>query len=95
MFHDSSWDGTVVLREGEEGAGSGHDRPGRSVLRMDGGPLRCWVTVGTPARVLLALGVADRGARAAARVGARSPSRAVGSWRRAGGAADRRRPSGA
>ncbi|WND38738.1 glycoside hydrolase family 31 protein [Streptomyces sp. BB1-1-1] len=54
VFHDSSWDGTVVLREGEEGAGSGHDRPGRSVLRMDGGPLRCWVTVGTPARVLLA-----------------------------------------
>ncbi|MEJ1199692.1 MULTISPECIES: TIM-barrel domain-containing protein [unclassified Streptomyces] len=54
VFHDSSWDGTVVLREGEEGGGSGHDRPGRSVLRMDGGPLRCWVTVGTPARVLLA-----------------------------------------
>ncbi|MGW7282330.1 glycoside hydrolase family 31 protein [Streptomyces sp. NPDC054844] len=54
VFHDSSWDGTVALREGEEGAGSGHDRPGRSVLRMDGGPLRCWVTVGTPARVLLA-----------------------------------------
>ncbi|AQS70678.1 glycoside hydrolase family 31 protein [Streptomyces pactum] len=54
VFHDSSWDGTVTLREGEEGAGSGHDRLGRSVLRMDGGPLRCWVTVGTPARVLLA-----------------------------------------
>ncbi|MET9359179.1 glycoside hydrolase family 31 protein [Streptomyces sp. NPDC006617] len=54
VFHDSTWDGTVALREGEEGAGSGHDRPGRSVLRMDGGPLRCWVTVGTPARVLLA-----------------------------------------
>lgn len=54
VFHDSSWDGTVALREGEEGAGSGHDRPGRSVLRMDGGPLRCWVLVGTPARVLLA-----------------------------------------
>ncbi|MEU9518994.1 glycoside hydrolase family 31 protein [Streptomyces sp. NPDC048224] len=53
VFHDSTWDGTVVLREGEEGAGSGHDRPGRSVLRMDGGPLRCWVMVGTPARALL------------------------------------------
>ncbi|MFH9732008.1 glycoside hydrolase family 31 protein [Streptomyces sp. NPDC017260] len=53
VFHDSSWDGTVALREGEEGSGSGHDRPGRSVLRMDGGPLRCWMTVGTPARVLL------------------------------------------
>ncbi|MER5378180.1 glycoside hydrolase family 31 protein [Streptomyces sp. NPDC002553] len=53
-FHDSSWDGTVVLREGAEGAGSGHDRPGVSELRMDGGPLRCWVMVGTPARVLLA-----------------------------------------
>lgn len=54
VFHDSAWDGTVTLREGEEGAGSGHDRPGTSELRMEGGPLRCWVTVGTPARVLLA-----------------------------------------
>lgn len=53
-FHDTSWDGSVRLREGEEGAGSGHDRPGMSELRMDGGPLRCWVVVGTPARVLLA-----------------------------------------
>ncbi|MFE7902061.1 TIM-barrel domain-containing protein [Streptomyces sp. NPDC057424] len=53
-FHDSSWDGRVTLREGEEGAGSGHDRAGTSELRMDGGPLRCWVMVGTPARVLLA-----------------------------------------
>ncbi|MFF3850673.1 glycoside hydrolase family 31 protein [Streptomyces sp. NPDC002328] len=51
-FYDSSWDGTVVLREGEEGAGSGHDRAGTSELRMDGGPLRCWVVVGAPARVL-------------------------------------------
>ncbi|MET9394443.1 TIM-barrel domain-containing protein [Streptomyces sp. NPDC006624] len=54
VFHDSSWDGAVTLREGEEGAGSGHDRVGTSELRMDGGPLRCWVMVGTPARVLLA-----------------------------------------
>ncbi|WP_345664365.1 glycoside hydrolase family 31 protein [Streptomyces venetus] len=54
VFHDSSWDGTVTLREGEEGAGSGHDRAGTSELRMDGGPLRCWVMAGTPARVLLA-----------------------------------------
>ncbi|MGI5373897.1 glycoside hydrolase family 31 protein [Streptomyces sp. CA-251387] len=53
VFHDTSWDGTVTLREGEEGAGSGHDRAGTSELRMDGGPLRCWVMVGTPARVLL------------------------------------------
>ncbi|WP_330341259.1 glycoside hydrolase family 31 protein [Streptomyces sp. NBC_00557] len=52
VFHDTTWDGTVVLREGEEGAGSGHDRAGRCELRMDGGPLRCWVIVGTPARVL-------------------------------------------
>ncbi|MFG3508720.1 glycoside hydrolase family 31 protein [Streptomyces sp. NPDC047821] len=51
-FHDSSWDGQVTLREGEEGAGSGHDRPGASEVRMSGGPLRCWVVVGTPARVL-------------------------------------------
>ncbi|MER6090634.1 glycoside hydrolase family 31 protein [Streptomyces bluensis] len=52
VFHDTSWDGTVTLREGEEGAGSGHDRAGRSELRVDGGPLRCWMVVGTPARVL-------------------------------------------
>ncbi|MET8563054.1 TIM-barrel domain-containing protein [Streptomyces flaveolus] len=52
VFHDTTWDGTVVLREGEEGAGSGHDRAGHCEVRMDGGPLRCWVMVGTPARVL-------------------------------------------
>ncbi|MEU0088902.1 TIM-barrel domain-containing protein [Streptomyces sp. NPDC006274] len=51
-FHDNSWDGLVTVREGEEGAGSGHDRPGTVELRMDGGPLRSWVLVGTPARVL-------------------------------------------
>ncbi|MFG2720043.1 glycoside hydrolase family 31 protein [Streptomyces sp. NPDC048416] len=51
-FYDSTWDGRVLLREGEEGAGSGHDRPGGSELRMEGGPLRCWVVAGTPARVL-------------------------------------------
>ncbi|MEV7526608.1 glycoside hydrolase family 31 protein [Streptomyces sp. NPDC091371] len=51
VFHDNSWDGRVVLREGEEGAGSGVDRPGLSELRMEGGPLRCWVLVGPPARV--------------------------------------------
>ncbi|GAA0953400.1 hypothetical protein GCM10009574_063360 [Streptomyces asiaticus] len=53
VFHDNSWDGTVTLREGEEGAGSGHDRPGCCRTRMEGGPLRYWVIVGTtPARVL-------------------------------------------
>ncbi|MGW2203671.1 glycoside hydrolase family 31 protein [Streptomyces sp. NPDC001774] len=51
-FHDNSWDGHVTLTEGEEGAGSGHDRPGTCEVRMSGGPLRCWVVVGTPARVL-------------------------------------------
>lgn len=51
-FHDTSWDGRVMVREGEEGAGSGHDRQGAVELRMDGGPLRSWVLVGTPARVL-------------------------------------------
>ncbi|WP_250306546.1 TIM-barrel domain-containing protein [Streptomyces sp. A 4/2] len=51
-FYDNSWDGRVVIAEGEEGAGSGHDRPGSSEVRMSGGPLRCWVVVGTPARVL-------------------------------------------
>lgn len=52
VFQDTSWDGTVTLREGEEGAGSGHDRAGTCEFRMDGGPLRCWMMVGTPARVL-------------------------------------------
>ncbi|MET9348851.1 glycoside hydrolase family 31 protein [Streptomyces termitum] len=50
-FHDNTWDGLVNLAEGEEGAGSGHDRPGTVEVRMEGGPLRCWVVVGTPARV--------------------------------------------
>ncbi|MFP3992831.1 TIM-barrel domain-containing protein, partial [Streptomyces sp. E11-3] len=54
VFHDNAWDGRVTLREGEEGAGSGHDRAGSCELRMEGGPLRCWVVVGTPARVLQA-----------------------------------------
>jgi alpha-glucosidase len=54
VFHDNSWDGRVSLRDGEEGAGSGHDRPGCCELRMDGGPLRYWVFTGTPARVLSA-----------------------------------------
>lgn len=51
-FYDNTWDGRVQLREGEEGAGSGHDRLGTGEVRMEGGPLRCWVVVGTPARVL-------------------------------------------
>ncbi|MFF2654935.1 glycosyl hydrolase [Streptomyces sp. NPDC058045] len=52
VFHDTARDGTLSVRDGEEGAGSGHDRPGRCELRMAGGPLRCWVAVGTPTRVL-------------------------------------------
>ncbi|MFD8938229.1 TIM-barrel domain-containing protein [Streptomyces sp. NPDC059578] len=52
VFHDTTWDGSVSLQEGEEGDGSGHDRPGTVELRCDGGPLRCWVVVGAPARVL-------------------------------------------
>ncbi|MFE7576088.1 glycoside hydrolase family 31 protein [Streptomyces sp. NPDC057521] len=52
VFYDNSWSGRVSLREGKEGAGSGHDRPGASEVRVDGGPLRCWAVAGTPARVL-------------------------------------------
>ncbi|KOG49732.1 hypothetical protein ADK75_19095, partial [Streptomyces virginiae] len=48
VFHDNAWDGRVVLREGEEGAGSGVDRPGASELGMEGGPLRGWGLGGTP-----------------------------------------------
>ncbi|MEU3725991.1 TIM-barrel domain-containing protein [Streptomyces sp. NPDC031705] len=51
-FYDNPWEGRVLLREGEEGAGSGADRKGTSELRLEGGPPRCWVLVGTPARVL-------------------------------------------
>ncbi|MGW2279087.1 TIM-barrel domain-containing protein [Streptomyces sp. NPDC001770] len=51
-FYDSTGTGRMTIREGEEGAGSGHDRPGGSEVRMDGGPLRCWAVAGTPARVL-------------------------------------------
>ncbi|WP_328539917.1 glycoside hydrolase family 31 protein [Streptomyces sp. NBC_00344] len=51
-FHDNTWDGRLIIAEGSEGAGSGHDRPGTGELRMEGGPLRCWVVAGTPARVL-------------------------------------------
>ncbi|MGW7056798.1 TIM-barrel domain-containing protein [Streptomyces sp. NPDC054887] len=52
VFHDNTWEGRMTLREGEEGAGSGHDRVGTSELRMAGGPVRCWVVAGTPSRVL-------------------------------------------
>ncbi|WP_030789335.1 glycoside hydrolase family 31 protein [Streptomyces sp. NRRL S-920] len=52
VFHDNTWEGEVSVREGEEGAGSGHDRAGSCEVRMEGGPLRCWAMVGTPARVL-------------------------------------------
>ncbi|MEV7406986.1 glycoside hydrolase family 31 protein [Streptomyces althioticus] len=53
LFVDNPWDGTLTLREGVEGAGSGHDRVGTGELRMEGGPVRGWVMAGTPARVLL------------------------------------------
>ncbi|WP_369209229.1 TIM-barrel domain-containing protein, partial [Streptomyces sp. PU-14G] len=52
VFHDNSWDGRVDLREGAEGLGSGHDRPGRCEVRMTGGPLRYWAVAGAPSRVL-------------------------------------------
>ncbi|GAB2631710.1 glycoside hydrolase family 31 protein [Streptomyces capparidis] len=52
VFHDNTWDGRVRLRDGEEGNGSGHDRPACAELRMDGGPLRYWVLLGTPGRLL-------------------------------------------
>ncbi|QPP10050.1 glycoside hydrolase family 31 protein [Streptomyces bathyalis] len=52
VFHDNPGEGRVTVREGVEGRGSGHDRPGSSEIRMDGGPLRYWVIAGPPARVL-------------------------------------------
>ncbi|MFF3342461.1 glycoside hydrolase family 31 protein [Streptomyces flavidovirens] len=87
VFHDTTWEGRVTLREGEEGAGSGHDRPGTSELRMDGGPLRCWVVAGTPARVL-------RGWSALTGAPVLPPSWALGpqhAWRGSGGEREVRR----
>ncbi|GAA2594523.1 glycoside hydrolase family 31 protein [Streptomyces axinellae] len=52
VFHDNSWDGTVSVREGSEGLGSGHDRPARCEIRMSGGPMRYWLVAGAPSRVL-------------------------------------------
>ncbi|MFI8853042.1 glycoside hydrolase family 31 protein [Streptomyces sp. NPDC053499] len=52
VFHDNSWDGSVTVREGAEGRGSGHDRPARCEVRMSGGPMRYWVVAGAPSRVL-------------------------------------------
>ena len=52
VFHDTSWDGAVTFWEGEEGEGSGHDRPGRCRVRFDGGPVRYWLLPGPPSRAL-------------------------------------------
>lgn len=87
MFHDNTWDGRVVLREGEEGAGSGADRPGTAELRAQGGPLRCWVLVGTAGPGAPGLVRADGRGRCAAAVGAGLPARALGLRQRGGGAA--------
>ncbi|MCM2579259.1 glycoside hydrolase family 31 protein [Streptomyces meridianus] len=51
-FHDTPSEGRLHVREGTEGAGSGHDRPGTCELRVAGGPHRSWTVVGSPARVL-------------------------------------------
>ncbi|MER5634443.1 glycoside hydrolase family 31 protein [Streptomyces nitrosporeus] len=86
-FHDNSWAGRVTLREGEEGAGSGHDRPGTCEVRMEGGPLRCWLVAGTPARVL-------SGWAALTGAPAVPPSWALGlqhAWRGSGGEREVRR----
>ena len=73
---------------------------------MDGGPLRCWVMVGTPARVLHAWAVADRCARRCRRAGRSATitrGGASAASRRCGGSSPgyqerglplRRRPSG-
>ncbi|MFE3519514.1 glycoside hydrolase family 31 protein [Streptomyces sp. NPDC059166] len=78
VFHDNSWSGRVTLREGEEGAGSGHDRAGTCEVRMDGGPVRGWVAAGTPARVL-GTWTALTGAPALPPSWALGPQRALGS----------------
>ncbi|MGI5351005.1 glycoside hydrolase family 31 protein [Streptomyces sp. CA-250714] len=52
VFHDNPRDGSITVREGAEGQGSGHDRPARCEVRMGGGPMRYWVVAGAPSRVL-------------------------------------------
>lgn len=84
VFHDTTWGGRVTVREGQEGAGSGHDRPGTIEMRMDGGPLRSWVVVGSPARVL-------SGYAQLTGAPALPPSWALGRHHAGGTAADERR----
>ena len=63
VFHDNSWDGRVTLREGEEGAGSGHDRPGTQ-RAADGRRAAALLGGGGHARAGAArLGGADRARR--------------------------------
>ncbi|MCK1797673.1 glycoside hydrolase family 31 protein [Streptomyces sp. XM4193] len=52
VFHDVGGDGELTLRHGTTGEGSGHDRPGRCLLRLSGGTARYWVLPGPPARAL-------------------------------------------
>ncbi|MFE9249534.1 TIM-barrel domain-containing protein [Streptomyces sp. NPDC007088] len=51
VFHDTTGEGTLTVRDGVEGAGSGHDRPAVTVLGMRGGPVRYWIVVGPPQRL--------------------------------------------
>ncbi|MFD7921943.1 hypothetical protein ACFV3R_22275 [Streptomyces sp. NPDC059740] len=52
VWYDLAGEGVLAVRRGREGGGSGHDVPGGAQLRVGGGPLRYWVLVGAPERVL-------------------------------------------
>ena len=98
--HPSGVPRQLVGRHGDAARGRGgrrlRARPGRDVRAPDGRrPAALLGDGGHPRARAARLGVADRGARAAAGLGAGAPSRAVGLRQRAGGAADRRGLSGA
>ncbi len=77
-FHDNSWSGRVVLREGEEGAGSGHDRPGVCEVRMEGGLAALLGGGGDAGPGAPGVDGADGRSGAAAVLGARAAARPVG-----------------
>ncbi|CAM5631067.1 Alpha-glucosidase OS=Streptomyces albaduncus OX=68172 GN=FHS32_006684 PE=3 SV=1 [Streptomyces griseoloalbus] len=77
VFVDNPWDGTVTLREGAEGAGSGHRPAGHGRAAHGGRSGARLGDRGDAGAGAADVGVADRGAGAAARVGVR-PSPCAG-----------------
>lgn len=83
-----------VAAGGRGGRGIGARPSGSERGADERGPLRCWVVVGSPARIAR-MGAVDRGSGGAARVGAGAAARAAGARERRGGAAGGGRLPGA